>query len=93
MSLLEAMACGKPVVGTRIGGVSEVVDDGVNGLLVEPGDVDGLTNALLMLLRDPALRARMGQAGRARAEQRFDQRRQVPEAERIYAEMLAGEAR
>jgi len=88
MSLLEAMACGKPVVGTRIGGVSEVVEDGINGLLVEPGDVDGLTQALLALLRDPALRRRMGAAGRARAEQRFDQRRQVSEAERIYADIL-----
>jgi PST family polysaccharide transporter len=91
MSLLEAMACGKPVVGTRIGGVSEVVDDGINGLLVEPGDVGALANALLTLLKDPALRARMGEAGRARAEQRFDQRRQVPEAERIYQGMLERE--
>jgi len=90
MSLLEAMACGKPVVATRIGGVPEVVEDGVSGLLVKPGDVEALVQALLRLLRDPSLRQRMGQAGRRRAETSFNQRQQVKQMEHIYETVLNG---
>ncbi|KVW97032.1 glycosyltransferase family 4 protein [Thiobacillus denitrificans] len=68
---LEAGACRKPVVATRVGGIPEVVEDGVNGYLVEPEDVDGLTARVADLIADPSLRARMGEAGRARVEQDF----------------------
>lgn len=72
MSALEAMACGRPVVATRNGGVPEVVSDGITGTLVAPGDPRGLAQALRTYADDPALRARHGAAGRARALERFD---------------------
>lgn len=68
---LEAGTCRKPVVATRVGGIPEVVEDGVNGYLVEPGDVDGLAERVGLLIANPALRARFGAAGRARVEQSF----------------------
>ena len=71
---LEAGACRKPVVATRVGGIPEVVEDGVNGYLVEPGDVDALAARVAALVADPALRTRMGKAGRARVERDFTSR-------------------
>jgi glycosyltransferase involved in cell wall biosynthesis len=68
---LEAGACRKPVVATRVGGIPEVVEDGVNGFLVEPGDVAGLAERVGQLIADPALRVRLGEAGRARVMQNF----------------------
>ncbi|MDR5708507.1 MAG: glycosyltransferase family 4 protein [Armatimonadota bacterium] len=65
---LEAGACGKPVVGGRSGGATEAVEDGVTGLLVDPHDPGALAEALRRLLRDPELRRRMGETGRARAK-------------------------
>ena len=66
MSLVEAMACEKPVIGCRLGGMREVVTEGVTGLLVPPGDAAALSEAILKLLEDPALRLAMGKAGRER---------------------------
>jgi glycosyltransferase involved in cell wall biosynthesis len=71
---LEAGACRKPVVATRVGGIPEVVEDGVNGFLVEPGDVAALAARVAELIADPALRMRMGEAGRTRVEQDFTTR-------------------
>jgi glycosyltransferase involved in cell wall biosynthesis len=68
---LEAGACRKPVVATRVGGIPEVVEDGVSGYLVEPGDVDSLATRVAALIADPSLRTRMGEAGRARVERDF----------------------
>lgn len=64
--LLEAMARGRAVVATSVGGIPDVIEDGVSGLLVEPGDVEGLRAALERLLSDPALRRRLGRAARMR---------------------------
>jgi glycosyltransferase involved in cell wall biosynthesis len=72
ISILEAMAAGLPVVASAVGGVPELVEDGVTGLLVPPGDAAALAAALERVLGDPALRARLGAAARARAEERFD---------------------
>ncbi len=63
LSLMEAMACARPVVATRVGGIPELVRDGIDGLIVEPGDVRALASAMVRLLRDPAERARMGASG------------------------------
>jgi glycosyltransferase involved in cell wall biosynthesis len=71
---LEAGACRKPVVATRVGGIPEVVKDGMNGFLVEPGDVEALAERVGQLIADPALRVRMGEAGRVNVEQNFTTR-------------------
>ncbi|MGV8989853.1 MAG: glycosyltransferase family 4 protein [Thiobacillus sp.] len=68
---LEAGACHKPVVATRVGGIPEVIEEGVNGYLVEPCDIDMLATRVATLIADPSLRARMGQAGRTLVEQQF----------------------
>lgn len=65
------MALGRPVVGTEGGGLSEVVRDGVTGLIVPQRDPDALAAALEGLLADPSLRERMGEAGRGRVRERF----------------------
>jgi glycosyltransferase involved in cell wall biosynthesis len=68
---LEASAAGVPVVATAVGGTPEAIADGVNGLLVSPGDSAALANKVGELLRDPALCARFGAAGRVRMRERF----------------------
>jgi len=70
--ILEAMATARPVVSARLAGVPEMVRDGQNGLLITPGDVEGLANALESLLADRQLRARLGEAGRRAVEETFD---------------------
>ena len=71
MSVLEAMAYGKPVVASQIGGIPELVVDGETGLLFEPGDAGELQRQVSRLMGDASLRARMGAAGRIRAERQF----------------------
>jgi glycosyltransferase involved in cell wall biosynthesis len=66
-AILEAMAAGRPVVATRVGHVKSIVDDGVEGFLVDPGDLGSLAERITRLLTDPALARRMGDAGRLRA--------------------------
>lgn len=83
-SLLDAMAAGKPVVATRAGGIPEVVEDGVTGLLVPPRDARTLAEAILDLLRDDNRRRRMGEAGLARARERFTVERMVAETLAVY---------
>ena len=90
--VLEAFAYGRPVVATRVGGVLEVMDSGVNGLSVETGDVAGLTEGALRLLRDPGEAARMGRQGRLTVEQRFDFRARTASLEQLY-DWLAGSGR
>ncbi len=65
------MNCGTPVIASRIGGIPDIVEDGVSGLLVAPGDPDALAAALQRLLGDRALARRLGEAGRDRLRERF----------------------
>ncbi|HET6965951.1 MAG TPA: glycosyltransferase family 4 protein [Acidimicrobiales bacterium] len=74
LAVAEAMAAGLPVVTTAVGAVPELVTDGVQGLVVPPGDAAALTGALLRLVDDEALRARLGAAGRQRAVESLDGR-------------------
>jgi len=71
-SILEAMACGLPVIATDVGGVREVVEEGVTGRLVKPRDSANLAEAILDLLQKPGLRAQMGVQARQRAVERYD---------------------
>ncbi|MBN1954926.1 MAG: glycosyltransferase family 4 protein [Anaerolineae bacterium] len=87
--LLEAMACGKPVVASNLPGVRSVVSDGEDGLLVEPGSVDDLAARLQELLDQPQRRREMGQHGRAKVEQTYDWSRITPRLAQIYGEVLA----
>ncbi len=69
--LMEAMACGLPVVASRLSGIPELIDDDQSGLLVSPGDVPGLAKAIRVLHDDESLRRRLGEAGRTKVEQEF----------------------
>lgn len=84
--LLEASACGVPCVATRVAGVPEIVQDGVTGRVVAPGDAVALADALASLVSSSRRRARMGTAARRRAELRFDQRRAARALGRLFAE-------
>jgi glycosyltransferase involved in cell wall biosynthesis len=88
MSVLEAMAAGLPVVATAVGGVPEVVVDGETGILVPPGDVQALADAIQRLLEDAALRARMGAAGRRRAKTSFALPAWAAAHRALYARLL-----
>ncbi len=68
---LEAMACGKPVIGGAHGGTPEVIEDGISGILVPHGDLDALQRAIESLLGDPVRAAKMGEQGRARVRQEY----------------------
>jgi glycosyltransferase involved in cell wall biosynthesis len=82
------MSFSLPVVGTRIAGVPEQVADGVTGLLVEPGDEQGLADALETLLKSPALRREMGQKGRERVERLFSTDAYVAGVTEVYRDLL-----
>jgi glycosyltransferase involved in cell wall biosynthesis len=86
--LIEAMAAGKPVVATTLPGVRRVVDDGINGFLVPPGDEEALERALARLVDDPALRRRLGQAGRRKAEGLYDWRALAATLENEYLAVM-----
>jgi glycosyltransferase involved in cell wall biosynthesis len=86
--LLEAMAAGRPVVASAVGPIPEIVVEGETGLLVPPGDSDALARAVVRLLRDPRLAARLGRAGRARVEAKFGLDGMVARTDALYQELL-----
>ena len=83
-SILDAMACAKPVIGTRTGGIPEAVRDEDTGVLVPPHDDAALAAAIIRLLKDPALAARLGASGRQRAAEYFSVERMVSETLNVY---------
>lgn len=87
-ALLDAMACRKPVVATRTGGVDEAVEEDVTGLLVEPHDEPSLARAMVTLLDDAPRRQEMGDAGRARVERWFSVDRMIADTVAAYERVL-----
>lgn len=88
-SLIECMAVGKPVVATRVDDIPELVEDGQNGFLIDDDNLPQLVTALECLIADPALRHRLGQAGRQRVAADFDLEAQAEAYRRLYDRLLA----
>jgi glycosyltransferase involved in cell wall biosynthesis len=88
VALIEAMASGRPVVATDVGGVSDVVHHGETGIVVESENADALTAAVRALLTDAAKRERFGAAGRPSVRERFDKRRLIDDVTRLYNDLL-----
>ncbi len=92
-AVMESLAAGVPVVATAVGGTPELIDDGVEGLLVPSDDDAGLAAAILQLVHDPKLRQRMGEAGRQRIASQFAVSRMVSQTEEIYLRSLGARRR
>ena len=88
LAALEAMACEVPVVASRVGGLPEVVEDGISGFLREPDDVEGMAAAATALLRDPVQHAKFARAGLERVRRHFCAGRVVPQYEAYYQEVI-----
>ncbi|MBC8017165.1 MAG: glycosyltransferase family 4 protein [Verrucomicrobia bacterium] len=87
ISVLEAMAQGVPVIANDIAGMNEVISDGVDGFLVETGNIEMMAQRIAQLLGDPALRARMGEAGRQTVREKFNMAQRVEEFMGLYEEL------
>ncbi len=87
--ILEAMAMEKPVVASRVGGIPDLIEQDVNGLLVRPGDVKELADALEKILSDKRLARKMGREGRKRIKEQFSAQGMVQSIERVYRELLS----
>ena len=92
LAALEAMACLVPTIGTRVGGVPELIEDGVTGRLLPVGDTDAMANAAVELLSDSERLDEMGRAGRASAQARYCASRIIPLYEKYYEAVLTREA-
>lgn len=88
--LLEAFAYRKPVVSTRVGGTPEIISHGESGFLVEPGNVDGLVDSVLALLKDPELAGKMGERGRKTIEEKLSFEKRTERIQALYQEIVNG---
>lgn len=88
MVLLEAMACGLPIVGTRVGGIPELVEEGKNGILINPGDRKALLEALIALLADPVLREGIAQKNIKKIKEKYDMPVYIEKLKGLYREIL-----
>ena len=89
VSVIEALAAERPAVATRVGGVPDVIRDGVDGFVVDPGDRDALVARLAELAGDPARRSRMGAEGRRRIRERYAVDRLIDDVDRLYRSLLS----
>jgi len=87
-AVLEAMACGRAVVASNIPGIKDIIDDGVDGMLVRPGDIRSLADALAMLMEDEALRKRLGENARSKMLRHYDISVIVDKIEKTCMELL-----
>jgi glycosyltransferase involved in cell wall biosynthesis len=87
ISVLEAMAHGVPVIANDIPGMNEVICDGVNGFLVETGNIEMMAERIDLILGDPALRAQMGEAGQQTVREKFNMEQRVEEFMSLYEEI------
>ncbi len=90
LSLLEAMSCGLPVVATSVGGIPEIVQDGINGLLVPFGDIDALADKLYAVLTDSKLAGDLGRSARQTILKNHTAEKVIPQYEAIYEKVLQG---
>ncbi len=90
LAALEAMACRVPAIATRVGGVPELIEHQVNGLLYEVGDIDGMAAGALSLLTDPERLETMSAAARKTAQDKFCASRIIPQYEAYYEKVVAG---
>jgi glycosyltransferase involved in cell wall biosynthesis len=88
MSVYEAFAMGKPVVGSRIGGIPELIEHGVNGLLFEPGNAEDLAENISYLFEHKSLIPRMGKSGRERLEREHSRARHYEAIMDVYSRLL-----
>jgi glycosyltransferase involved in cell wall biosynthesis len=89
-SLIEAVACGRPIVTTNVPGCREIIQQGKNGLLVEARDVSGLAEALKYLVLNPSIRIKMGAAGRKIAEEKYSSEHIIPQIMAVYKSCIEG---
>jgi L-malate glycosyltransferase len=87
-ALLEYMASGLPTIATDVGGNPEVIENGVDGLLVKPGDPTALADAISSLLKDPNLASQLGAAGRERVRRHFDFAQLTSNIDALYTDLL-----
>lgn len=88
LAIIEAMAAGKPVVGTSIGGIPEVIEDGKNGLLVPPGDARSLAKAILFILNNKEKAGQMGEKGKAIFKEKLSARAMLKKTENLYQGLI-----
>ncbi|MBN2284810.1 MAG: glycosyltransferase family 4 protein [Tissierellales bacterium] len=91
MVLLEAMASEKPVIATRVGEIPKVIEHDYSGLLVEPGDVQGLADSIMMLLENPDKASQLAKNGYRKVEQEFSSKRMANEYMKVYHELLSAD--
>ena len=92
MALLEAMAASRSVVASRVGGVPEIIEDKVEGFLVEPMDVNGLAEKCLRLIQSPDMAHKMGGMARARVERDFSAENMTDRVAALYRELIESES-
>lgn len=89
VSIIEAMAAGLAIIATRVGGIPEMIQDGKDGLLVSPGDIDGMTAALTRLVSDASFRAQLGDSARKTFLSRYSADRVIPQFEAVYRDLTS----